>query len=130
VAQCETTKRRLVTGEVPPGVETVRELDAISNTLCLAIDAAELARNVHHREVSCFFPHVVLPSGSIGWPPVCGWHSLSTIHPSTPQDWREAAEAAFAGLSGYIHELNTDVGLYRAVRRTVDDAKIMVGGRV
>lgn len=44
-----------------------------------------------------------------------------------PQDWREAAEAAFAGLSGYIHELNTDVGLYRAVRRTMDDAKVVVG---
>lgn len=42
------------------------------------------------------------------------------------QDWREAAEAAFAGLSGYIHELNTDVGLYRAVRRTMDDAKVVV----
>ena len=43
-----------------------------------------------------------------------------------PQDWREAAEAAFAGLSGYIHELNTDVGLYRAVRRTMDDSKVVV----
>lgn len=49
---CEASKRRLVAGEVAPGVETVRELDGISNTLCLAIDAAELARNVHHREVS------------------------------------------------------------------------------
>lgn len=46
-------------------------------------------------------------------------------HPH-PQDWREAAEAAFAGLSGYIHELNTDPGLYKAVRRTMDDAKVVV----
>lgn len=52
VGTCEASKRRLVAGEVAPGVETVRELDGISNTLCLAIDAAELARNVHHREVS------------------------------------------------------------------------------
>lgn len=42
------------------------------------------------------------------------------------QAWREAAEAAFAGLAGYIHELNTDVGLYHAVKRTMDDAKVVV----
>lgn len=51
MGRCESMKRRLAAGKVAPGVETVRELDSISNTLCLAIDAAELARNVHHSEV-------------------------------------------------------------------------------
>lgn len=43
---------RLVTGQIEPGVRTIQELDAISNNLCLAVDAAELARNVHYRQVS------------------------------------------------------------------------------
>lgn len=86
VSRCEELKYGLITGKVPSGVETIRDMDAISNTLCIAIDAAELARNVHHEAA-----------------------------------WRDAAEEAFAGLSGYIHELNTDVGLYQAVRAVVED---------
>ncbi len=92
VGRCEVLKHGLVNGHVRPGVETIRDLDAISNTLCIAIDAAELARNVHHEAA-----------------------------------WREAAEEAFAGLSGYIHELNTDVGLYQAVRAVVDDPLVVEG---
>ena len=51
VTKCEHIKNRLVSGQVQPGVETIQQLDSISNNLCLAIDAAELARNVHYRQV-------------------------------------------------------------------------------
>ncbi|EWM25405.1 mitochondrial intermediate peptidase [Nannochloropsis gaditana] len=89
VSRCENLKHGLLTGRVPAGVDVIRDMDAISNTLCIAIDAAELARNVHSEEA-----------------------------------WREAAEEAFAGLSGYIHELNTDVGLYQAVCSVVKDPHV------
>ncbi|KAM3576399.1 hypothetical protein VYU27_001749 [Nannochloropsis oceanica] len=90
IRRCEEIKYNLMTWKVPPGVETIRDMDAMSNTLCIAIDAAELARNVHHEAA-----------------------------------WREAAEEAFIGLSEYIHELNTDVGLYQAVRAVVENPLVV-----
>ncbi|CEG46451.1 mitochondrial intermediate [Plasmopara halstedii] len=46
--QCHELRQKLV--KSPPGLQTLRTLDDISNAICSVIDAAELCRNVHPNE--------------------------------------------------------------------------------
>jgi hypothetical protein len=50
-------------GSMSRGPEAVGGLDAISNQLCLVIDAAELARNAHEHEVQPTSLHISAKKG-------------------------------------------------------------------
>jgi len=78
LTSCDDVRARLPS---LTGTDVLYELDAISNSVCGVIDAAELCRSVH-----------------------------------SSAEFREAADVAFATLSGYIQALNTDVDLYQSLR--------------
>ncbi|KAF0689112.1 Aste57867_19384 [Aphanomyces stellatus] len=48
IAEIGRLKKQIVAR--PPGLSTIQDLDAISNAVCIVIDAAELCRNVHPDE--------------------------------------------------------------------------------